>query len=350
MFSIQTMSDVPALTWTLASLLLGWHGRTKLACALAAGAAIGMAVLVRPTNILLMAPLLVILGTRWKQWLPVCLGGAPFALLFLGYNQAAYGHPFETGYGSIFGMISPAWVTASLENYARWLPALLSPVFLLGAGVFWIRKHSFEIRLVLVVWAGVFFGFYAFYSCTHETWWYLRFTLPAFPALVLAAIWTGSHLAQKTGCRLFDVEGSTLATAISVALILGVSINSYYWTNELPVLSSQKHERQYYDASKLAAAQLPSDAVVASLQLSGALFYYTDFTIVRWDTLSEQGKTLVNEAIERSGRPFYLVEMEGEIERAFRDYIPGNWIEMSRTGSVRILKREIAASASNSLP
>ena len=41
---------------------------------------------------------------------------------------------------------------------------------------------------MLGLWAGLLTGLYAFYFHSGETWWYLRFILPAFPVLILAAL------------------------------------------------------------------------------------------------------------------------------------------------------------------
>jgi hypothetical protein len=50
--AVQPMSDVVATAWVLAALLLGLKARRSAGAAIAAGAALGVAVLVRPTNFL----------------------------------------------------------------------------------------------------------------------------------------------------------------------------------------------------------------------------------------------------------------------------------------------------------
>jgi hypothetical protein len=347
MFSIQCMSDVPAMTWVLASVYLAWKSRDRTAFALGAGAAVGMAVLVRPTNVLAALPVLALLGIRPRQWFLLTLAGAPFALLFFGYNRAAYGNPFETGYGNVHGMLASRYVLPTLENYTRWLPVLLTPFLLLVPGVAWGRTAPVAVRATILSWILAILGFYAFYEPTHEVWWYLRFTLPAFPPLILAFLLTGYHIAGRRHFRLFEVGGSGPAIAVSFALLAGIVSNSLYWGKKLYPFSSREDERQYYDACRWAEAHLPDDAVVASLQLSGSLFFYTRFPVVRWDTLNDTARAHVDQALQRTQRPFYLLELELESQRALREYLPGVWREVAKIRNVRVLKREEGATASS---
>ena len=53
----------------------------------------------------------------------------------------------------------------------------------------WVPVARRRELAVLGLWAALLIGFYAFYFHSGESWWYLRFILPAFPALLLAAPW-----------------------------------------------------------------------------------------------------------------------------------------------------------------
>ena len=106
--SLQLMSDVPATVWVMAAVLAAWRSRERPWLGLVAGAALSLAVLVRPTNLLIALPVGLALGWRARRWLLFVLGGLPGAI-FLGLiNQTAYGSIFTTGYGQVstaFGWI-----------------------------------------------------------------------------------------------------------------------------------------------------------------------------------------------------------------------------------------------------
>src|SRR3989442_12266160 len=97
--SLTLMSDVPALVWTTAAILLAWRSREDARWAVLAGAALSLAILTRPTNILAFAPVAVCLGVSPRRWLWLGAGGAPGAVMLVRYNIAAYGTAITTGYG-----------------------------------------------------------------------------------------------------------------------------------------------------------------------------------------------------------------------------------------------------------
>src|SRR5256884_539484 len=77
--TLQPMSDVLATAWALAAVLAAYRARGgSVLWAAAAGAAFGVGVLVRPTNALVLLPLLVALPARAGSWLSFAAGGVPF--------------------------------------------------------------------------------------------------------------------------------------------------------------------------------------------------------------------------------------------------------------------------------
>ena len=187
----QTMSDVVATAWVRwrsSQRSVPAPGASALWAA-AAGAAFGMAVLVRPTNALVILPLVLALPTRAKTWLAFAAGGAPFAAFQLAYGTAAFGGPFKTGYRSLLseGMALSNFPPRA-RHYAFWTARLLSPLVPLGwAAVAADRRVSRRDRAVLLTWFAGFFLFYSFYG-PYEAWWYTRFLLPGYPAVILGAL------------------------------------------------------------------------------------------------------------------------------------------------------------------
>jgi len=334
MFSIQMMSDVPALTWATASILLAWKSRQRTSWSIGAGVALAIAVLIRPSNALLFIPVACCLGISWRRWLLFGLSGLPGAFLFFWYNKVSYGHPLETGYGDIWGLMQLNVWKSSLQNYATWIPALLTPLVLFAFGLPWLKSVPLPVRFALATWSVGYLVFYTFYYFTHEVWWYLRFILPCFPALIIASLLVARQLTSRFG--LFSLASGPIAIVTSFTLLIGVLLNGRYWAKKHGVFNSSLDERQYADACAWANTHLPPGAVVASMQTSGALFYYTPFSVIRWDVITPRDfSTLAPAASARGG--LYAITFPFENERAFQA-MPGRWTLIGQIRHLEVRK------------
>jgi 4-amino-4-deoxy-L-arabinose transferase-like glycosyltransferase len=190
LFSMLPMSDAAAMFWSLVAIWAGLRARQTERWALCAGAAFGVAVLVRPTNTLLLAPLVFCLPLQPKVWLRFVAGGLPLAAIFCAYNWAALGHPLIPGYGADF--VKNAFTFGGVFNrfgaYVYWVSVTMTPLLLLGwMGVALDRRVVWRERALLVAWFGVFLVFYAIYDLYPE-WTDTRFLLPGYPGLILGAL------------------------------------------------------------------------------------------------------------------------------------------------------------------
>lgn len=331
-YAFQAMSDLPALAWCAAALWLA--GRRTLPSALLAGFAAGGAVLVRPSNAVLFPALLFALGLDWRRLLAFGAGGLPCAVALAFFNRAAYGSPFASGYGDVGGLLSFEWVPMTLAHFARWLPALLSPLMLLAFAAPWVARQQRTALLVHGLAALGVFGFYAFYYHTHETWWYLRFVLPAFPSLIVLAVLAGEKLLARLASRAARLS----LTLLAAALVIG---NGVAWSRHFEVRSAGRNERIYGKAIQLARELTPPNAVVLAMQTSGSLFYATDRTIVRWDTL-EGAWPRVRDAALAAHRPIYAVFFDFEVERAFATDTPGRWTKLHQHEQLSVWRLDAA--------
>jgi 4-amino-4-deoxy-L-arabinose transferase-like glycosyltransferase len=187
-FGLQPMSDVPATAWALASALAALISRRRPNAAFLCGAALGVAVLVRPTNALLAIPLAFALPARRRLYLRALLGGIGFLILLLGYFWVCNGSPWVSGYGPLRGSFSFARFPARAWHYLYWLGALATPLLPIGwIAVARVGQVPGRDRAFLVLWFAVFFLFYSGYD-PYSTWWYTRFLLPALPAMILATL------------------------------------------------------------------------------------------------------------------------------------------------------------------
>ncbi|MFZ9682875.1 MAG: hypothetical protein ACO3DQ_06700 [Cephaloticoccus sp.] len=275
-FTLQPMSDMPATFWVLLTLYAAARRPNALGWGLLAGAAAGMAVLVRPTNALLVVPLLILLGWRWQSWLACIAGGLPFAAALALYNHHVYGAVFTTGYGDVSGLLGPQFLAHNTAHFARWIPTLLTPFVVLALGAPYGFRLGRRAAQALSAWCLCLVGFYAFYFHSGETWWYLRFILPAFPALLLLALMTGQRLSDR-------IEIAWLRAALPAAL-LAIAIPVLMASNrQLGVLGIRSVESNYHRGIAWLEQNVPADAVMAAMQMSGTLHFYTPHALIRYD-------------------------------------------------------------------
>ena len=323
--ALQPMSDLLALVWSLAALYAALRAREGWGWALACGAAVAWAVLVRPTNLLLVVPVALALSTSWRSYLWVGLGGLPGALLLAGYNRQIYGSPFVTGYGEVWSAFSREYVAHNLWFFACWIPGLLTPVVLVALGAPFrraIRRREFG---VLGAWAVLLIGFYAFYYHSGEAWWYLRFILPAFPVLILAALTVLHSLtAAVPGRRV--IGGVLLATGLAWETGLNY---------RLELLHNKSGEAAYPAAAAWARTHLPANAAIFCMQVSGAFYYYTDFVLVRWDQVLPRDLVPLFQTLHEQHRPVYAV-LYGFEESDAMNRMGGHWTRIAELHKVTV--------------
>jgi hypothetical protein len=336
--SVQMMSDVPALVWTLAAIILAWRSRddARARWPFAAGGAFALAVLVRPNNLLALAPLAAAFGLNWRRWLLFGCGGLPGALGLAIYQHASYGAALASGYGEIFSVFMREVFNPTLAHYARWMPVLLTPLGIFAAGLPWLARALPRWTALLALWVAVYLVFFAFYFHTHETWWYLRFLLPAFPAFIIAALLVLRHLTRT-------VAAGPRQWILAMGLLGLVLIWSRHWVKKLDALSIGHGEAVYSEAARWAQTHLPASAVIATMQTSGALHYYTDFTLVRWDQLPPKDVAAVYHALGAAKRPLFAVLFPFEEKDALEKRLPGPWTKIGAVRHVTIWRCEAAA-------
>ena len=331
---LQALSDMPALVWTAATVYCAWRSRNHSGWAVAAGMAMAMAVLVRPTNLLVLAPVAIALGLSWRRWLGLALGGLPGAVFLMIYNVRLYGRALTTGYGDVRESFSTSFVSPALGYYVHWLPILLTPaVVLLFALPFLFRRVRPILLLLLLSWILVFTVFYAFYFFTSTSWWSLRFILPALPPCILGLLVAGRVLTAAWPPRI--LRRSMVAAAVGV---LGWDV---YWGLQHMVLEVGTGEQAYLQAARWTQSHLPPRAVVACMQTSGALLHYTEFPLLRYDFAGGPAELArIDRACAAAGRPIYAALFGFELETALVQRLPGRWTQVGATRDVTYWRRD----------
>ena len=320
--SLALMSDVPATVWVTAAVLLAWKSRAQPGFAALSGAAFSLAMLLRPTDLLTIVPVAIALGFSLRRWLLLAAGGLPGAAFLAVVNHATYGRLLTTGYGDISSLLSIRNVPVTLVHYASWLPALFTPLIVLAVGLPAVRSVPRRTAVMLASWILVVFLFYLFYEYTHQTWWYLRFILPAIPPSLVAALLVARSLVGRL--RLVP-RAWWLALAVLVAVVFG-----HAWFRRFGLARLHEGEASYPMSAAWMRSHLPPGAVVASMQTSGALLYYTDFVFFRWDMVSTADFQRIAAACAAAGRPLYalLYPFETRDPGAFQQHLNGHWTQI----------------------
>ncbi len=320
--AIQPLSDVLATTWTLAALYAALRARRSGdAWAVACGAALAVAVFVRPTNVLFLPPLIVLLSRGWRPLAAAFLGGLPGAVALAWFNHELYGSPWRMGYLSIFSAFSWSYFNETMLHFARWLAVLL-PAVLLALPLALVRRTRGRMRelTALALWFFIPVLVYACYDISHQVWWCLRFILPAVPALIFAALLGLDVLLEK--------RPRALAAAAAV-LGLWATAASWYWTVHLNTLLVPTYERAYIEVGTWARTNLPANSVVVCLHDSGAIYYYTPLAVLRWDHVAPTRFMSYAADLTHAGRPIYAIIFPFEEEEAFAAHLPGKWEKFS---------------------
>lgn len=330
----QPMSDVPAMVWVMALVLCTLRAREHWHWGFAAGLAMAIAVLVRPSNLVALAPVAVILGWRWRAWLALGSGGLPGAVFLVWYNLRLYGTAFTTGYGDVSSLFGFSFVPHNISHFAWWIPVLLFPPLALAAlGLPWALRGKPRQQAILISWAAAFIVFYVFYFYSGETWWYLRFILPAFPPIILAGLIVAQRWLDRATAPWKSRLGLAACLIVAFAWQVTIGHQKYAWTI--------KHgESVYVRTVAWMKAHAPANAIVLQMQASGSFFYYTDFTVVRWDLIDPTQAQRLYAAARASRRPVYATLFDFEKDRAFLQHLPGHWRHLADVRQVSVWQLE----------
>jgi len=336
--AVQPMSDVLAAFWVLAAVLAAVAARERPGWAVLSGAAFGISVLVRPSDAVMIIPLMFALPFKPKAWGLFAAGVLPFGLYGTFLSHALYGKWLTTGYrGGIAQDMALGYFPARFVHYVKWLFIQLTPIIPLAwLGLPFLRRIRWKDKLLLLTWFLAYFLFYCFYL-SYNDWWYVRFLLPGLPALILAALIVfragQESLEKRAGppstdrARWFRISGWAVA-GLAAVFILATEAHQ---AKKLGALNVLEGEHEYRDACLLVKKEWPAKTIVVSFQASGAVTYYTDFTALRWDETDAEKFAVVRERAEAQGYQFRAMLFPFELDR-FQKNTPGRW---EKTADVR---------------
>ena len=312
----QPMSDVPATAFWALALWLAWE--SSPARAAFAGIAAGCALLTRPNLVPLLAPLilaLIVSSPRRRSQIAglvaaLTIALVPFGVILLLLQAGMYGSPLESGYGSgvwreFFALENvPPNVTGYVNRLfiaerAAVVVAAIAMLTLLSRRHLHANRESVRAAAIAMSFVVVIVLFYLPYGVFPD-WWYLRFLLPAFPAL-FAAIAT---LAAVALLRLPSAaRGVILIMAITTIVVWNIA-----QAQRLQVFLTRVSDARYQLTGRYLEAMSPSNAVIVTSQESASVHDYTHLPIVRWDLLRIDLDAAVEQLRMAGYHPLLLVE------------------------------------------
>jgi hypothetical protein len=304
--TVWPMSDVPAgAVWT-GSIVLALGARRRAIFASGLLAAVGL--LIRPNlaaAVLALLPPILWTGSLRERVIRLIAFGMPVALaaLIIGWlNALWYGSAFNSGYGSAGELYLWSNVVPNLKLYAQWLWRSQTPLLLIVIALLVPRlRRAFDRRALLmcVLFAIAVTACYASYA-QFEEWWYLRFLLPAFGALLVLAA-AGLVAVARALPRPFGAVAAGLVVALAAARCVTFAANE-------GTFRIRENEHRYGVIGSFASG-LPRDSVLLAVQHSGSLRFLTGLPVVRFDGLDHPRSLEVIQALERGGlHPFLVID------------------------------------------
>lgn len=307
------MSDIPAAAFWALSLAAALH-RGRWA-ALASGTAAGAAILVRanllPVTIVPAALVALDRTSARRNLLLFGAGTIPAAAFIAALYAYWYGSPLSSGYGSLGQLYATANFIPNLTRYSRWLVESQTPVILLAVAAPLLVAHRGAAAALLAFTLAVV-ACYVFYT-PFDAWWFLRFLLPAYPALaaltaaaiIAAAMWLPRPL-----------------RALAVLVVLFVVANRTIGYASARATFDSGGEQKYAITGRYVAEHLPGNAVIVCELYSGSIRYYSDRTTIRFPLIASDHVDRAMAELHRLGYQPYLVVEDWE-EDLFRRQFAG---------------------------
>jgi hypothetical protein len=338
---IQPMSDVPAAAMWMAAVAAATG--TRKHAGLVSGAAASAAIVVRP-NLL---PLGVVIGVflllraerTWRERLRLAMTYAaccaPGCAIVAMTQQAFYGSPFASGYGSLAALFDVRHIGPNTSRYLSWLWATHTPVVLLAALAPWLLPGPLTalcLTLFLVNLA-LYLPYVVF-----EDWSYLRFLLPTLPLLLVLVMAVIGAMARHIGIRRAGLVTGLAAVVLAVLFVREARVRSTFMLQGL--------EARFARAGVFVADRLPPNALVFTSWESGSVRFYSGRKTLVWDGLDPASLDRALEYVRSRGyEPYLLFERREEAE--FRKQFAGStvalldWPPMAEVASqVRIYRPE----------
>lgn len=346
------MSDIPAMTWWLLSVVLVLRdGRSGTL--LLSGASAVLAILTRPNlaGLAVVMPALIglratMVGTavstavstavrRGAVWMVPALVG-PVVVAWL--NNHLYGSPWASGYGPVADFFGWEYVGRNARLYASTLIESQTPVLVAALAaplaLAWAGRDRVSVAtacwclLFAAAVVGSYLGYYLF-----EAWfWTLRFVLPSYPMLLVAAAVTVVTVANRLRPAGLVVLG---------VLVVLVGRQSLQFANPEWLRAIAQQEYRYREAGEQLRV-LPADAVVLAEMHSGSARYYANVVTLRFNQIDPLWLDRVVAELTASGRPVFAVLEPMELEPFRSRFSGGSALRWLQADPIEVTSRGVA--------
>ncbi len=275
-------------------------------CGLAASAAI----LIRPN----LAPLAIVIASwswlqspgSWSRAFSILATVLPTCLFIAWLNNHLYGSPFSSGYGGVATLFSAGNMATNLQRYGGWLvesQTLLAVLGLMALALpmraIWPTREWQRAALLMALMVALVWMLYLIYT-PFDAWWYLRFLLPAWPAMCLGS---AALLVRFISAR------NPVVTMLAFAVLCAVGIHGIYFAASHGAFPSGEGDHRYVSIAKLAAEVTEPSSVIITGQNTGPTRYYGGRVTLRFDLLDEAWlDRAVKWLSEHGHHPYILVE------------------------------------------
>ena len=313
---VQPMNDVPAAAAWCAALLLASGGLPDRQRAALTGSAVGAALAIRPN----LVPLAVVVALG-AALLPrertltqrvavlglVSAAAIPGILFVMTIQQAMYGSALRSGYGDLSELFALSHVGPNMRRYPAWLVETHTPIVvaaLAAPAILPVRRFA----VWLLAFAAATLACYLPYV-VFEAWWYLRFLLPAIPAV----------LALASGVAAIVIGRAPVAARVPalVAVCAVLAVSSLGVATKRDVFRIAQLESRFRAGGEY-VARLPPNAAVVTGHHSGSIRFYSGRSAAGWQDIDPGRLEEAMAFLRRHGRKPYLVLEDWE-EPQFRE-------------------------------
>jgi hypothetical protein len=239
--------------------------------------------------------------------LPVAAAVAAFA----AFNAHLYGSPLTSGYGTFSGLYSLDYVRTNLRQYTGWFVGQHTALVLLGLLAFTVpgldRSRRWTIALVTIVFPAIVFALYVPYLVFQPwEWWYTRFLLPGYPALLCGLGMLIVSFVERS--KRFELAVAFMALVTAFIVVHGwrfAIINNVF---------TQRSGDQRFARAVRYVQRLPPRTVIVSLAHSGTIRLYANRDVLRFEAVDPGQLDLALDYLQQRGYGLYLVGDDFEVQ------------------------------------